>query len=435
MGIRVLPGAAVAAVNSGSISRVTLVVGAVTLISTVPVLLETLLVRGRAHELPLPLLMLAVMFLGVLAAILRPRVSVVLAYLVVGGAAGAAYQVALLHAQPALLDEALFLLNRPMLALTAVGAAVTTARVGIGWLALGFAVATASGFSASAIAEVPYRPGFGPAMVLVVGSVAYLTLAAVQRRARERMPNFDELEREMLQIAHGQRLAKRTTAVVHDTLLGDLAVIMNLRGAIDHRTSQWLRTDLDTVKRAEWLSANPAAGDRAGDPDSAGDPTSDRAGGDAGTDAAKRRSGGNDPATASHERSLRQALAELVPEYQWRGLSVQLTIADSADERLGAEASAALVAAVRASLENVLRHSGASSAELDVMADDQELAALIVDQGVGFDPDEVRDDRLGLRVSVRERMEGVGGRARIWSSPGVGTSVMLTVPAPLEGAS
>ncbi|MDI2097637.1 sensor histidine kinase [Ruicaihuangia caeni] len=429
MGIRVLPGAAVAAVNSGSISRVTLVVGAVTLISTVPVLLETLLVRGRAHELPLPLLMLAVMFVGVLAAILRPRASVVLTYLVVGGAAGAAYQVALLHAEPALLDEALFLLNRPMLALTAVGAGVTTPRVGIAWLAVGFTVATASGAAASVIAGVPYRPGFGPAMVLVVGSVAYLTLAAVQRRARRRMPNFDELEREMLQIAHGQRLAKRTTAVVHDTLLGDLAVIMNLRGAIDHRTSQWLRTDLDTVKRAEWLSIDHAAGK------SASDPASDRGDDGARTDAEKRSAGGPGSANASHDRSLRQTLAALVSEYQWRGLSVQLTVADSADGRLGAEASAALVAAARASLENVLRHSGSSSAELDVVADDQELAALIVDQGVGFDPGEVRADRLGLRVSVRERMEGVGGRARIWSSHGVGTSVMLTLPAPLGGAS
>jgi signal transduction histidine kinase len=53
---------------------------------------------------------------------------------------------------------------------------------------------------------------------------------------------------------------------------------------------------------------------------------------------------------------------------------------------------------------------------------------VVSDQGVGFDPDAVADDRLGVRMAVIERMLAVGGTARIWSSPGVGTSVVLSAP-------
>ena len=38
------------------------------------------------------------------------------------------------------------------------------------------------------------------------------------------------------------------------------------------------------------------------------------------------------------------------------------------------------------------------------------------------------DDRIGLRTSIRGRIEQEGGTARIWSRPGVGTTVVLTVP-------
>jgi hypothetical protein len=35
---------------------------------------------------------------------------------------------------------------------------------------------------------------------------------------------------------------------------------------------------------------------------------------------------------------------------------------------------------------------------------------------------------MGLRGSVRERIGRVGGDVQVWSSPGSGTSVMMSVP-------
>jgi signal transduction histidine kinase len=41
----------------------------------------------------------------------------------------------------------------------------------------------------------------------------------------------------------------------------------------------------------------------------------------------------------------------------------------------------------------------------------------------------VPDDRRGIAHSIRERMERVGGTARITSTPGEGTEVELELPS------
>jgi signal transduction histidine kinase len=51
------------------------------------------------------------------------------------------------------------------------------------------------------------------------------------------------------------------------------------------------------------------------------------------------------------------------------------------------------------------------------------------DEGAGFDQDDVPAERLGLRVSIRERLAKVGGLARIASRPGEGTTVTIMWPA------
>jgi signal transduction histidine kinase len=53
---------------------------------------------------------------------------------------------------------------------------------------------------------------------------------------------------------------------------------------------------------------------------------------------------------------------------------------------------------------------------------------MITDQGAGFDMTAIPADRLGVRASIIDRIEAVGGSAQIWSTPGGGTSVMLTIP-------
>jgi signal transduction histidine kinase len=53
---------------------------------------------------------------------------------------------------------------------------------------------------------------------------------------------------------------------------------------------------------------------------------------------------------------------------------------------------------------------------------------MVTDAGIGFDLDGVGAERLGFTESVVARLRDVGGNARLFSSPGSGTTVVLEVP-------
>jgi signal transduction histidine kinase len=392
--VRVLPRETAAAVITGAVSAMGWAVAAATIVLTVPVLIETLTLRGRLGDLPLPLLLLAVILGGIVAVALRPRRWVVLVYFVVAGAATVGYEVALLAGDPGIVEASPYVVNRPTLALVLVGIPATRALVGIGWSFLGFLVAVVVGLVAARLVEQQFQPGFGPLMVFLLASVAYLTLAAVQLRIRRRVPNFDELEAETRALAHGEDLARRTTAVVHDTLLNDLAVVMNAPDELAPAARERLLADLETLRGADWISAAADA-----------------------------------EALDEGEAELRNDFMRLASEFQWRGLSLHFTGDRTANYRVQSDVAAALLSATRASLENVARHSGTSSAEVEIISAPGTVTVMITDQGSGFEPAEVGPDRLGLRASVVERMAAVGGNAKIWSAPGQGTSVVITAPA------
>ena len=50
------------------------------------------------------------------------------------------------------------------------------------------------------------------------------------------------------------------------------------------------------------------------------------------------------------------------------------------------------------------------------------------DRGIGFDPEQVAEDRLGLRGSIVGRVERHGGTVTIRSAPGEGTEVQMSLP-------
>lgn len=109
-----------------------------------------------------------------------------------------------------------------------------------------------------------------------------------------------------------------------------------------------------------------------------------------------------------------------------------LTVAVSGDllglETLSLPVASALEQALEQCLVNVLRHSGTTAAELVVFVGNDEVTLMVTDNGSGFDEDLVAADRMGLRDSVRGRIVSVGGAVHLWSSPGAGTSIVLTVP-------
>lgn len=389
--LRVLPRETAAAVITSAVSTVGWAVAAGIVVLTIPVLLETLALRGRLADAPLAIILLGVVLGGIVAVAVRPRPWMVFAYLGVAGLATIGYEVLLLTGDPGILAGSPYLVNRPSLALVLVGIPATRAYVGIAWSAIGFVVAMLAGRVAFRLAEVPFQPGWGPAMVFVLTCISYLTLAAIQARIRRNVPNFDELEADTQALAHGEDLARRTTAVVHDTLLNDLAVVMNAPDEVDERVRERLLADLETLRGQDWIT-------------------------------------GMSTEAAAEDAELRNELVRIASEYQWQGVSIHVTGARSGDSVLGPAVTSALIQAVRASLDNVVRHSGASTAEIEIISDERTVTVMVTDRGRGFDPEGVPADRLGLRASVRERMTAVGGSVQVWSAPGEGTSVIISAP-------
>lgn len=78
-------------------------------------------------------------------------------------------------------------------------------------------------------------------------------------------------------------------------------------------------------------------------------------------------------------------------------------------------------------LNNVVQHSDATRAELQLISTPGQIELVIEDDGKGFDPDSPPEGRFGL-IGLQERVRLLGGSMDLRSSPGSGTSLRVIVP-------
>ena len=390
--VAVLPREEASRVITNALARAFAAINATSLVLAVPMLVEFMVTRGIGGYLPIPIVILAVLTgLSIFSAVRPNRTSLIL-FLVVGSIGAVVFQVFLVGLYPPFLQEALYVLNRPAVALVLVGITASTVRQGFAWSLVGFALSNVVTLAVALIAGVPFTPGYGAFLNLIAVTIAYGSLAAIQSSLRKRVPNFDEFEEQTRRIALQENLGARVTAAVHDTLLNDLSLIINAPDTLDERMRNRLRADVLTLTSAEWLQES------------------------------------SEVVTDEQDSDLRNRIMRMISDLQWRGLTVHITGSGSGIVRMPDRAPDVLVDAVRACLENVLQHSGADVAEVDLGYTDRGVTIVVSDHGSGFDPGDVPEDRLGLRTSVVERLRLVGGTAKIWSTPGEGTSVVMQVP-------
>src|SRR5262249_44927 len=125
--------------------------------------------------------------------------------------------------------------------------------------------------------------------------------------------------------------------------------------------------------------------------------------------------------------------SSVLEEYldRWKsasGISTQLTI--DPELRVPPSVELQLIRIVQEALTNVRKHARATAAKVDIRRRDGQIAASLTDAGVGFNPEvRPRSDfpRFGLST-MRERAESVGGRLRVLSMPGKGTTVAFELP-------
>lgn len=124
------------------------------------------------------------------------------------------------------------------------------------------------------------------------------------------------------------------------------------------------------------------------------------------------------PWSAAAMDAVERLLGEAAQRVSWR---LDPNVHDVADP-IAFAAYRIVVEAIR----NAIDHGAASEVMVSGHQDDREFVITVRDNGQGFDPRELPDDRFGIR-SMKGRAELVGGRLTIDSAPGGPTTVTLLI--------
>jgi signal transduction histidine kinase len=122
--------------------------------------------------------------------------------------------------------------------------------------------------------------------------------------------------------------------------------------------------------------------------------------------------------------------AKTCPEYL--GIELDFEAIGFGSTRLPHEVETTLYRIIQESLTNVARHSGAGKASVLLKWGEKNLVVIIEDNGVGFDPKDMKTNsihnkHLGL-YGMEERVSLIGGKMTVESSPGKGTMLYLEIP-------
>ncbi len=95
--------------------------------------------------------------------------------------------------------------------------------------------------------------------------------------------------------------------------------------------------------------------------------------------------------------------------------------------RLLAAIEATIFRIVQESLANARNHAGADMVTIELSRTSSAVRIRVTDDGHGFDPADVSEDRFGLE-GIRQRATLFGGEACIQSAPGQGTTIDVVLP-------
>ena len=283
----------------------------------------------------------------------------------------------------------------PKVALILVGGAGIGILKTIGWSVLGYLLGEGATIVAALQTGASIVFDSTAAGVLVAAILLFTVIGISRQRVYTAQPSLQRAARDehLSDIRH--RIEVRAAAMLHDTILNHLAAVAaspdgELRGDLQRR----IERDLQVLVGEEWLVApepQESAADRAG--------------------------------------WVTSRLFRAIDEARELGLDVVLSGDRSAIRRLDAQRQLAVGLAVKQCLVNVLKHAETDRAEVVIYGSPTEVSIMIIDGGKGFSERETSVDRLGLRQSVRSRIETVDGSVQVWSTPGTGTSILIRLPA------
>ena len=343
-----------------------------------------------------PLIFPVIATLFVLALLDRWRTTLYsVLFLVLGGISQFLVAFTLLSVFPSIGVNPTLILSLVAVSLVLVAGPGFVPMTAILWGTIGFAIAQVTTIVATVLTGSPFRIDAISVVVEVGLVLVELTDALTRSRRLAARPELDRavLDEELYTVRY--RSEVRAAALMHDTVLGHLtAIASGSDGALPPRLRTEITRDLAVLGSDDWL-VEPA------------------------------------PQTDDGARSdwRNSALMSAVNEARELSLTVDVTGDPGAIGRLSGERDAAVGLAVKQCLVNVLRHAQVGRAEVVIIGSDEDVSIMVIDAGRGFSEDLVASDRLGLRQSVRRRVENVGGEVQLWSTPGRGTSILIRVPS------
>jgi PAS domain S-box-containing protein len=134
--------------------------------------------------------------------------------------------------------------------------------------------------------------------------------------------------------------------------------------------------------------------------------------------------------TALDDLGLRAALANYVQDWSLRvRVSAELHTAGLTNDRLDSEIETTLYRIAQEALNNIAKHARAGHVEVILERRSDHVSLIVEDDGVGFDPVEMTDDRRGFGLlGMQERAALVGATLEIESAPGEGTTIFVRMP-------
>jgi signal transduction histidine kinase len=216
-------------------------------------------------------------------------------------------------------------------------------------------------------------------------------------RAARRIHNIGRAHRAERQASETEAQRRQGARLLHDTVLATLTLLAHSGVGVSKEALAQQAADDARLLRQLRLGATPV-------PTSSGQYQLESV---------------EDTVLGTTLESVKHRFGRMGLEVSWHGTGQVLLPSHVLD---------AFLLALAECLENVRRHSGVTQAHVTITEDDTTVRAMVTDSGVGFELHGIDEHKLGFRESVVGRLREVGGNARLFSTPGQGTTVVLEVP-------
>ncbi|AYF98746.1 sensor histidine kinase [Protaetiibacter intestinalis] len=282
-------------------------------------------------------------------------------------------------------------------------ASVAIVLTGTAWRIIGlgaaFVVVTLAALWFTSLAQPPLRTG-GLLLLgwFLTGGIGMWISAGVPQVSK-RIASIGRAHRAERQASELEAQRRQSARLLHDTVLATLTLLAHSGVGVTPDALRQQAADDARLLRQLRLGSTPT-------PQSSGSYQLEP-GGEA------------EPVLGRTLESVKQRFGRMGLEVSWHGTGQVL---------LPSEVLDAFLLALAECLENVRRHSGVTQAHVTITDDETTVRAMVTDAGVGFAIADIDEAKLGFAESVVARLREVGGNARLFSSPGAGTTVVLEVP-------